>query len=111
MFFSTPIKEISVRELKQMRERQADFQLIDVREPDEYQLCHIDGELIPKGEVPQHIEKIKRDKQVIVMCRSGRRSADIVAYLQKKHGFENVYNLKGGILAWADEIDPSVPKY
>lgn len=111
MFFSKPIKEISVHQLKEMRDRQADFQLIDVREPDEYQRCHIDGEHIPKGDIPQSVDQVERDKQVVIMCRSGRRSADVVDYLQKKHGLENVYNLKGGILAWADEIDPSVPKY
>jgi rhodanese-related sulfurtransferase len=63
------------------------------------------------GEIPENIEKIATDKPVIIHCRSGARSGRIIHYLESQHGFNNLYNLKGGILAWADEIDPSVTKY
>lgn len=105
------MKEITVQELKQMKDSGADFQLIDVREPHEYDLCNLDGELIPQGDIPHSIDKIDRKKKVILQCRSGARSGNMVQWLEKNHGFENLYNLKGGILAWAREIDPSMPTY
>lgn len=88
-----------------------DFQLVDVRRPDEFEFANLGGELIPLDTVPQNVEKFARDVQVVVQCRSGKRSADAIRFLEEKHGFENLYNLKGGILAWSDKIDPSVPKY
>lgn len=105
------MKEITVQELKALRDSKADFQLIDVREPHEYDFCNLGGELIPQAEIPDNVNKISRDKQVILHCRSGGRSGNMVQWLEKNHGFANLYNLKGGILAWADQIDPSVPKY
>ncbi len=105
------MKEITVLELKQLKDANADFQLIDVREPHEYELCNIGGELIPQADVPHNLDKISRDKKVIVQCRSGSRSGNMVNWLEKNHGFTNLYNLKGGILAWADQIDPSIQKY
>lgn len=105
------IKEISVQELKQKMDAGEDFQLIDVREQDEYDLVNLDGELIPLGDVPKSANRIAEDKPVIVHCRSGARSANAIAFLQKEHGFENLYNLKGGIIAYAKEIDPSLPTY
>lgn len=98
-------------ELKALMDQGSDFQLIDVREPFEHELCNIGGELIPMGSVPQHIDRFDRDRQVVVYCRSGRRSGEIVQYLQAYFGYTNLYNLQGGILAWSDEVDPSVPKY
>lgn len=88
-----------------------DFLLLDVREPDEYAFANLDGELMPMNTVPDRVNEIARDKKVIVMCRSGKRSAHIAAYLKQMHNFKDVYNLKGGILAYSDEIDPSIPKY
>jgi rhodanese-related sulfurtransferase len=105
------MKEVTVQELKQLKDSKADFQLIDVREPHEFDLCNLDGELIPQAEIPMNVEKISRDKKVVIHCRSGSRSGNMIAWLEKNHGFTNLYNLKGGILAWADQIDPSVPKY
>jgi rhodanese-related sulfurtransferase len=105
------MKEVTVQDLKQLRDEKADFQLIDVREPHEYQIANLQGELIPLGQVEANADKIARDKQVIVHCRSGARSGNAVAFLESKFGLTNLYNLKGGILAWSDEIDPSVPKY
>lgn len=105
------MKEITVGELNTLRNSGADFQLIDVREQNEFEIAQIGGELIPMNTVPQHVDKFSKDKQVIVHCRSGKRSGDVINWLEANHGFENLYNLAGGILAWADEIDPSVQKY
>ncbi len=105
------MKEVTVQELKAMKDANADFQLIDVREPHEYDICEIGGELIPMAEVLHNFEKIARDKQVVVHCRSGKRSGDTIQWLEKNQGFTNLYNLKGGILAWAKEIDTSLETY
>ena len=105
------MQEISVKELKLMMDAKEDFQLIDVREQYEYDICHIGGELIPMGEVADNVEKISKDKKVVVHSRSGKRSATIIQMLENEHGYKNLYNLKGGILAWADEIDSSIAKY
>lgn len=105
------MKEITVTELKALIDSNADFQLIDVRRPDEYEFANLGGELIVLDTVPEQVDKFSQDKQVVVHCRSGKRSGDAIAYLEQNHGFDNLYNLKGGILAWSDEIDPSVPKY
>ena len=107
----TPMKEVTVQELKNMMDSGADFQLIDVREPHEFDICNLGGELIPQGQIPQNADKISKSKQVIIHCRSGARSGNMVQWLEKNHGYENLYNLKGGILAWAREIDPSMPTY
>lgn len=104
------MKEISVQELKEMKDTKADFQLIDVREEMEFDTCNIEGELIPMGTVMDNLDKISRDKKVVVHCKSGKRSATIVQVLEMQ-GYTNVYNLRGGIMAWSDEIDPTVPKY
>ncbi len=105
------MKEINVQELKQMQDKGIDFQLIDVREPHEYEICNLGGELIPMGEVPERFNEISKDKKVIVQCRSGARSGNIVSFLEQNHGYDNLYNLAGGILAWADQIDSSMTKY
>jgi adenylyltransferase/sulfurtransferase len=105
------MKEVTVSQLKEMMDAKADFQLIDVREPHEYEICNLEGELIPQAEIPDNVDRISRDKQVIIHCRSGARSGNMVQWLEKNHGFTNLYNLKGGILAWADQIDPSLTKY
>jgi molybdopterin/thiamine biosynthesis adenylyltransferase/rhodanese-related sulfurtransferase len=108
---NSAMKEITVQELEKLKESGADFQLIDVREPHEFDICDIGGELIPMGDIPANVEKISKDKQVVIHCRSGKRSGDIVNWLEKNHQFTNLYNLKGGILAWAKEIDPEMPTY
>lgn len=105
------MKEITVTELKQMMDEGQDFQLIDVRETNEYELADIGGELIPLGTIPDNVNKISRDKKVVVHCRSGKRSANAIAFLEQNHGFTNLYNLVGGYLAWVDEIDDSLPRY
>jgi adenylyltransferase/sulfurtransferase len=105
------MKEVTVQELKKLIDDKADFQLIDVREPYEYEIANLQGELIPLGQVEAQRDKISDDKQVVIHCRSGARSGNAVALLESKYGYDNLYNLKGGILAWSDQIDPSVPKY
>lgn len=104
------IKEISVQELKIKIEQGEDFQLIDVREQHEYDFVNIGGELIPVNSVLEHLDKISRDKTVIVHCKSGVRSAKAIRALEEK-GFNNLYNLKGGIVAYAKEIDRELPVY
>jgi len=104
------MKEVTVQELKELKDSHADFQLIDVREEMEFDICNINGELIPMGIVMDNLDKISKDKKVVVHCKSGKRSATIVQVLEMQ-GYTNVYNLKGGIMAWSDEIDATVPKY
>jgi rhodanese-related sulfurtransferase len=102
------MKEVTVQDLKRMRDNGEDFQLIDVREPYEAEMAAIGGELIPLGTILQHADKISKDKPVVIHCRSGARSATALMNLEKQFGFTNLHNLKGGIMAWAREIDNSI---
>jgi len=104
------MKEISVQELKEKKDNGEDFQLIDVREDFEYEMSNLGGELIPLGGIMIEANKIDKNKPVIIMCRSGKRSAAAIMQLEQQ-GFTNLYNLQGGILAWAEEIDPSIEVY
>jgi rhodanese-related sulfurtransferase len=104
------MKEVTVQELKEKKDKSEDFQLIDVREDFEYEMSNLGGTLIPLGGILIEADKIDKDKPVVVMCRSGKRSAAAIMQLEQR-GFTNLYNLKGGILAWADEIDPSINVY
>ncbi|MDF2436371.1 MAG: moeB [Bacteroidota bacterium] len=104
------MKEVTVSELKKMQDEKADFQLIDVRESHELEICEMGGEHIPMGDVMENLDKISKDKKVVIHCRSGARSGAICQALENE-GYNNVYNLKGGIIAWANEIDPSLTKY
>lgn len=105
------MKEISVSELKKWMDEGEDFQLVDVRKQNEFDFANLGGELIPLDTVPENAAKFSKDKKVVVHCRSGKRSGDAISYLEHNHGFDNLYNLTGGILAWSDEIDPMIPKY
>jgi len=103
--------EIDVKELKRKMDAKEDFYLLDVREPNEFKIGRIPGStLIPLGEVPQRFQEIPKDKEIVVHCKMGGRSAKAVKQLVDA-GFTRVQNLKGGILAWIDQIDPSQPKY
>jgi len=104
------MKEITVEELKQKIENKEDFQLVDVRETFEYETSNLEGENIPLGGVLIEADKIATDKPVVIMCRSGKRSAAAVMQLEQL-GLTNLYNLKGGILAWQAAIDPNMPVY
>ncbi len=103
--------EISAQELKQKIDKKEKFVLLDVREPHEYQIAKIPGsKLIPLGEVMKRARELDTADDIVVHCRSGARSAKAIHELQKL-GFKRLKNLKGGILAWSREIDPSVPQY
>lgn len=104
------MKEISVQELKEKRDKGEDFQLIDVREDFEYEMSNLGGLSIPLGGILIETEKVDKTKPVVVMCRSGKRSAAAIMQLEQ-HGYTNLYNLRGGILAWAAEIDPTINVY
>lgn len=104
------MKEITVAELKKMMDSEEDFQLIDVREEHEVDVASIGGELIPMGDIMDNLDKISKEKKVVIYCRSGNRSGVITKALEAQ-GFNNVYNMKGGILTWATEIDPAMTKY
>lgn len=104
------MQEITVKGLKQKIDNKEDFQLIDVRETFEYEMSNIGGENIPLAGILIETDRISKDKPVIVHCRSGKRSA--IAIMQLEHlGYTNLYNLKGGILAWAAEIESSMQVY
>lgn len=105
------MKSITVTELKSWMDGNEDFQLIDVREPYENEICTLNGTLIPMNDVPAEYAQIDPNKKVVVHCRSGKRSANVIQFLEQQHGYTNLYNLEGGILAWIQEVDPSMEAY
>ena len=104
------VPEITPRELKARLDRGEDLFILDVREPHEFQICNLRGHLIPLGELPRRVHELDSSREIVAHCRSGKRSAEAVDFLRKA-GFRKILNLKGGILAWSDEVDASVPKY
>ncbi len=106
----TNIPEITPRDLKSRLDKGDDLYILDVREPHEYDICNLNGHLIPLGELPRRVHELDSSREIVAHCRSGKRSAEAVEFLQKA-GFRKIWNLKGGILAWSDDVDPSVPKY
>ena len=104
------VPEIAPRDLKSRLDRGDDLFILDVREPHEFQICNLNGHLIPLGELPRRVHELDSSREIVAHCRSGKRSAEAVDFLRKA-GFRKILNLKGGILAWSDEVDPSVPKY
>lgn len=100
--------EMTVSELKEWMDTGVEFQLIDVREPAEYELGNLGGKLIPLGTVAAHVDEIDRVGKVVVHCKRGGRSARAIEYLKVEHGYDNLINLKGGILEWKKQIDPTV---
>jgi len=105
------VPEISVSDLKDKLDRGEDIFVLDVREPHEYEVANIGAKLIPLNELPERLVELQTNgSEIAVHCRSGARSARAVKLMQEA-GFGNVYNVKDGILAWSEEIDPSVPKY
>lgn len=106
------MQEITVKELKEKMDAGEDFQLIDVRQPDEWEIARIEGaKLIPLGEILQRMDELDEDKEIVMQCKSGGRSARAIQALQQAGFKGEMKNLRGGIGAWSDEIDPSVPKY
>lgn len=104
------MKEITVEELKALKDNNEDFQLIDVREPFEYEVSNLGGLNIPLAGIAIESDKISKDIPVVVHCRSGKRSAQAIMLLEQQ-GFSNLANLKGGILAWKEEFDPEMDVY
>jgi molybdopterin/thiamine biosynthesis adenylyltransferase/rhodanese-related sulfurtransferase len=112
-WFAAPegVPTISVRELKSRMDNKEPLTLIDVREPYEYEIARIDGSrLIPLGELETHLSELPRAGALVLQCHSGGRSEHATRLLQEA-GFENVFNLEGGIDAWSVEVDPAVPRY
>jgi sulfur-carrier protein adenylyltransferase/sulfurtransferase len=106
-----PIKEISVNELRRWQLSDKKFKLVDVREPSEYKIVQIGGELIPLGTISNHVNEIPKDIEVVIYCKSGIRSSKAIRELEEKFGFSNLYNLKGGILAYIENIEPELTRY
>jgi len=104
------VPEITPRELKVRLDMGDDLFILDVREPHEYQICNLQGHLIPLGELPRRVHELDSSREIVAHCRSGKRSAEAIDFLRKA-GFRKIHNLKGGILAWSDEVDAAVPKY
>ena len=107
---SSGIPEISVEELKRRLDAKEDLFILDVREQNEFNICNLNGVLIPLNELPRRVHELDPNKEMVVHCKMGGRSARAVGFLQQA-GFTKVKNLTGGILAWSDRIDPKVPKY
>ena len=105
------MKEISVAELKAKMDANESFQLIDVREPWERDIANLGGKSIPMGDILNRSEEIDPTTPCIIHCRTGGRSGNVVSALEMHKNMDNLYNLKGGIIAWAEEIDPSMEKY
>jgi adenylyltransferase/sulfurtransferase len=107
---STSIEDIDPIEVKQKIDRGDNFLLLDVREPHEFQICSIPtAKLIPLDEVPKRLSELDSSVDIVAHCKSGMRSAKAVEFLRQA-GFR-ARNMRGGILAWSDKVDPSVPKY
>ena len=110
---STPdvrVPEITVEAFKRMIDAGEDVFVLDVREPHEYRICNLSGHLIPLNDLPRRVHELDSSREMVVHCRSGARSAKAVDFLRQA-GFRKVRNLAGGILAWSERIDPSVPRY
>ncbi len=109
---SATVQSISAVELKEKMDASEDFLLLDVRQQDEYDFVNLDGTLIPLGQLQQRLGEIDayKDKEVVVMCRTGSRSGQAARILARE-GFQNVFNLSGGINGWSRNVDPSLPRY
>jgi len=102
--------DMTVEELKQRLDRGDDLYVLDVREPNEYQTANIGGHLIPLNDLPKRMGELDPNREIVVHCKLGGRSAKAVDFLRQS-GFSKVHNLVGGINAWSERIDPKVPKY
>ncbi len=106
------MQEITATELKQKMDNGDDFQLIDVRQSDEYAFAKIEGaKLIPLGEIVKRINELDDSKELILQCKAGGRSAHAIKFLTQAGYQGKMSNLKGGITAWSNDVDPNIPKY
>ena len=112
MFFGPRVPEVTATRLSELKASGDEFLLLDVRHPEELAIADLGGTLVPMEELPTKLGEVAPEKEghVVVMCRSGSRSAHVVAWMQQL-GYTNVYNLAGGIIAWSREVDPSVAIY
>lgn len=102
------MSEISVKALKEILDNKEKIQILDVREPSEYLVSNLGGIFIPLRELPHRLEELNPDEPIAVLCHSGVRSAH-ATFLLKQAGFNKVFNITGGIVAWSGEIDPTLP--
>ena len=106
------MKIISPVQLKELIDSSNnDFQLIDIRDEYEFDICCIGGEKINMYSITDSLNKLSREKKIIIYCRTGSRSATVVSLLEKNFSFKNVYNLDGGIMKWRQDVDPSIKEY
>ena len=113
MFKKDPleINEFTPLELLQEMEKRQDMLMLDVREPVEIQICHLENAMhVPMGQIPAKLEELPKNKDLVVFCHMGIRSRQVMNYL-KKNGFSRVYNLKGGIDRWSIEVDSKMQRY
>ena len=106
----TTKRDMTVEEFKQRLDKGDDLFVLDVREPHEYQICNLGGHLIPLNDLPKRVSELDSSREIVVHCKMGGRSAKAADFLRQA-GFSRVHNLAGGIAAWAERIDPKVPKY
>jgi sulfur-carrier protein adenylyltransferase/sulfurtransferase len=104
------IPEVTVQQLKALLDAKADIMILDVRNPDEYAICNLGGHLIPFKELATRLHELNPSQQIIIHCHGGGRSSRATDFLMQQ-GFKHVYNLRGGITAWANEIDQKMAKY
>ena len=102
------MQNMTVEELKTLKDNGEAFTLIDVRETHEYEAANLGGVSIPLGEILEHLDQIPREGNVIMHCRSGKRSSNAIKLLEQREGYTNLKNLEGGILAWRDKFDPDL---
>jgi adenylyltransferase/sulfurtransferase len=106
------MQEITATELNELLQSGADIQLIDVRQPAEHSFARIPGaKLIPLGEILNRMDEIDQTRETIIHCKMGGRSAQAIQVLERAGFKGNLRNLRGGITAWSNEVDPKVPKY
>lgn len=108
---TSEVKGVTAEQLKEMMDQGDDFVIVDVREPDEREICSLGGLAIPLGTLDQNTDKIPRDKPVVLLCRSGKRSYMAALFLQQEYQLENLFNLNGGIIAYARDVDKSMTVY
>ncbi len=105
------MKMITVQELKAWMDSKKEIQLVDVRETDELSICSIGAEHIPMSQLAHEPQRLRKDVPVILHCKSGTRSSKLATYMERTHQLKNLHSLEGGIMAWAEHIDPSLSTY
>ncbi len=102
------MKVITVKEFKEKQDNNSGIVLIDVREQHEFDAAQMGGILIPMSQIQERYSEIPKEGEVVIQCRSGMRSANVIHFLEQQYGYNNLINLEGGIVAWSHQIDPSI---